>query len=184
VGGLSWYSAGGGGALNFGVLIGGDSSLDTTSGNVSLRGDVRGTYTNGAGVVLGNAPSGTTTGNVLLSTTSGNISITGIGYDAANNVSGWRHGVLVTAKNANEQTTVKTTSGTITIDGQATFTTAVTDSSGLQLQNGLSNSVVSVVSQSGAINLRGSNTKESTQYLNGIRITAMTVRTATQATFS
>ena len=175
INGLSWDSGVTTGIQNAGVLIAGGSTLSTTSGNLSIDGHLNGRYSNGLGVVIGNTPSGSTTGNVLLSTTSGNISITGTGTDAANSGTGWRHALLLYVKNATEQVTVRSTSGSITLDGQGQFSSAAlagSDSSGLQIQSSSTTSPIKVVSQSGQITLRGSNTLESSQYLNGIRLTS------------
>ncbi|MCE2860311.1 MAG: filamentous hemagglutinin N-terminal domain-containing protein, partial [Oxalobacteraceae bacterium] len=173
--GLNFDSGSTTGTRNIGVLISGGSSLSTTSGSITIDGQVKGRYTNGLGVHLGNTLSSSTTGNVSLSTTTGSISIVGTGTDAANSGSGWRHAVSLFAKNAGEQVNVSSTSGNITIDGRGQFTSAAlatNNSAGLLLMSNNATAGVSVVSRSGAITLRGSNTLESSQYLNGFDLIA------------
>lgn len=152
------------GVVSRGVLVR-NSSITTTSGNIDIVGTVRGAFDNGLGVYL--QANG---GNTTLQTGAGTITITGTGSDDNTSGSGWRHAVVLGSDTAGHGLTVRSTSGAIALNGTATFTDAKTnDTAGLQFQAGTTTSTIQVVSQSGDISLKGSNSQEAGVNENAIR---------------
>lgn len=166
------------GTRNFGVWIDRGSTLQATSGAITIKGILRGDYANGAGTLIGTVSGGA--GNVTVQTVTGAINVTGEGADNANVIAGatgWRMGLLLQGANANDQVVVKSDSGAINLTGSGNFSRALFgEASGLAFQNSVTTNSVQVTSQSGAINLRGSISNEATYaYTHGIRFTATDV---------
>jgi len=160
---------GDGGGINQGVRIY-NSNISSGAGDIDIIGSINGKFTNGTGVDIRSQTSA-----LSIESTTGNINITGTGEDTAGTNSGWRHGIVIISDGAaSRDVNIKTVSGDITLDGTANFqNTTNTDSSGLQLQTRSTLSNINVVSQSGNINLLGTNTNNTQgTYTAGIRLTA------------
>ena len=145
--------------INYGLNIE-NSSISTGIGSVTIIGDVNGRYAVGIGLRI--AASSSTTS---ITSTSGSINLTGIGYDQTTNGNSWRIGNLITGLSASIKTIISSSSGNILVEGNANFTATVDDKEGLSIGGS-----TEVVSQTGNINLVGTNTLESPgQFCNSIR---------------
>ncbi len=169
--GISNYSSGSVGVAK-GVAIHNGSIVSTDAGQLSIRGELKSTsnFTNGVGLWIGHnfsaTPPPTNNGSATLSTTSGAITLSGIGADSGG--SSWRNGLMAATNAAGDQISIRSISGAITLDGQANFSAATTDTVGLLFQvDGMA-----VTSQTGAITLRGSNSQETVSSESALRFTA------------
>ena len=166
IAGYSWNSANTNGN-NYGIDID-FTSINTAAGNIEIDGYLNGLYFTGSGTRID-----ARTGPISINTTSGNILIKGFGGDAAGSTGvGWRHSLLLYSTNNTPSypLTIKTVSGNISLNGTAAFNgSTVNDAEGITL--GSTNaSGVNVVSQTGSIEINGSNTRANTgQFCNGIR---------------
>ncbi len=156
------------GVSSYGVVISG-SSITSTSGNINVTGSINGAFDTGAGVQLQTGGS-----NTVLQTGSGTLTINGSGSDNNTAGSGWRHGVRIKVDTTGHGVTLRSDSGAIDLLGTASFSDArTTDTSGLQFQ--ADSGPIQVVSRSGAIALRGSNTQDAARDENAIRFAAQNV---------
>jgi autotransporter-associated beta strand protein len=161
------------GSSNSGVNIE-NSSISSTSGSITIYGDVLGRYTNGVGTSIKSSTSATS-----ISTTSGSINIGGWGSDQATNGNGFRFGAIITGFSSTSKTIISSVSGNIQIEGNANFTATINDKEGL----GIGGST-EIISRSGNISLRGTNTLESSgQYCNSIRFDASNVANSIRVGF-
>jgi hypothetical protein len=138
--------------------------VSSNSGSILLDGSLNGKFTNGIACNMeANA------GPIIIQSTSGSIQINGNGTDAAGTSSGWRHGIRLSGT-ANYGVTIKTTSGSILIDGSANYINNTgTDSEGVALF-ATATDRLKIISLTGAITIKGSNTKENLgQMSNSIR---------------
>ncbi len=152
--------------------------VSSTSGSIFIDGTLNGKFTNGiASNMEANA------GPIIIQSTSGSIQINGNGTDATGTSSGWRHGIRLSGT-ANYGVTIKTTSGSILIDGSANYINNTgTDSEGVALF-ATATDRLKIISQSGAITIKGSNTKESLgQMSNSIRFGVVDVSNAIRIGF-
>ncbi len=167
IAGYSWNSANTNGN-NYGIDID-FTSINTAAGNIEIDGYLNGLYFTGSGTRID-----ARTGPISINTTSGNILIKGFGGDAAGSTGvGWRHSLLLYSTNNTppHTLTIKSISGNISLNGTAAFNgSTVNDAEGITL--GSTNaSGVNVVSQTGSIEINGSNTRANTgQFCNGIRL--------------
>ncbi|MDC0435806.1 autotransporter-associated beta strand repeat-containing protein, partial [Pelagibacteraceae bacterium] len=156
-----------------------NTTINSTSGNISITGtnasSIRADYA--AGIWIGGAFHGNGSsfnGDVSIETGAGSISLTANASDT--NVStGWRHGIALITRYANENVTVKTNSGNITFDATANYQSNTSDQSAFQIQTVGSSSDIKVISQTGDITIIAemlSTQEDDGQYENGIRITA------------
>ena len=168
--GISYVTQTISGTSNQGVLIE-NSSINSGAGTIAIEGNVNGKYKYGFGILITSASS-----NTSITSTTGSIWITGMGQDEIGTDSGYRHAVFFNASNTFD-ISVKSTSGAITLDGNAAFTFAtVQDKSGLQIQVNHLDSFVQVVSQLGNISIKGTNPDDSDgQYNNAIRFVSANV---------
>ena len=152
------------GNLNYGIHIL-NASITSTSGNIEIKGELLGRFTNALGARIESS----STGSSSITTGSGNININGVGSDASSTDTGWRHGLYVSSESAAFPMSITSGSGNITMEGNASFTSTLNDKEGLVLTgNGLK-----ITSTSGNIALKGTNSLESSgQYSNAIRIAA------------
>jgi autotransporter-associated beta strand protein len=160
VSGLSWNTTDDDG-LNYGINIE-NSNISTQTGSITIAGEVMGRYANGVGTRII-----ATSSNNTISTTSGSITITGTGSDQTTNGNAYRHGVVIHSQSNLIKTSVSSLSGNISATGTANFTATINDKEGLII----SGTGVEIVSQTGNIELKGSNVLESSgQYSNSIRL--------------
>ncbi len=160
---------GDGNGFNQGVRIY-NSNISSGAGNIDIIGSINGKFTNGIGVDIRSQTSA-----LNIESITGNINITGAGEDTVGTFSGWRHGIVMLADGgASRDVNIKTVSGDITFDGTANFqNTTNSDSSGVQFQTTTTLSNINVVSQSGNINLLGTNTNNTQgTYTAGTRLFA------------
>ncbi|MDQ2778272.1 MAG: filamentous hemagglutinin N-terminal domain-containing protein, partial [Pseudomonadota bacterium] len=174
--GLSYSTGTNNGTFNYGVLLDTGTSLSTSSGNVAINGQLRGTYVNGAGVWIGSPFGASSAGNVSVSTGSGSLTVTGNGQDQSGSGTGWRHAVMLMSTQAGNVVTLRSGSGAITLNGAGAFGTGsndyTNDSSGVQFQVNATTGSVQVVSTSGAITISGQNTQQASQNENAVRLAA------------
>jgi hypothetical protein len=158
------------GNVNYGIELD-RMSLQTSSGTIELNGSSDGKYVYGSGIWIS-----AITGSTSISSTSGSISIFGIGNDMSGTDNGFRHGTMLLAKNG-FGIEIKSTSGVITLEGSSLSSYAATqDKSGIQLQVDDTVSTLQIVSQTGNINIKGSNLDDGDgQYNNAIRFSASDV---------
>lgn len=157
--GLSWNSGADAGE-NYGVSIE-NASITSQAGSISIIGEVKGRFTYGMGTRIFS-----TTGNNTINSSSGNILITGTGSDQTTNGNGWRVGTYIHSQSSTLKNTISSTSGTISIQGTANFTATVNDKEGVILAG----TGLSVVSRTGQIEIKGSNSLETSgQFSNSIR---------------
>jgi autotransporter-associated beta strand protein len=160
--GLSWDTANNGGTSNYGINIE-NASISSSAGNISIDGLLKGRYSNGSATRIGSS-----TSTNLISSTSGTITIFGTGMDESTNGNSWRNAVVIYSNSTSLNNTISSVSGNITIEGNANFTASVNDKEGIAL-GGLG---LKIVSQTGNIAIKGSNTLESSgQFCNSIRLT-------------
>ncbi len=170
--GLSWNSNSNSG-VNYGVHVI-NSSISSASGNIEINGEVTGRYTNGNGTRI-EATSGTTS----ITATTGSIIIRGTGSDQAPNDNSFRFGAIIKGFSSTSKTIISSVSGNIQIEGNANFTATINDKEGL----GIGGST-EIISRSGNISLRGTNTLESSgQYCNSIRFHASDVTNSIRVGF-
>jgi hypothetical protein len=147
------------GTKNIGIWLDTGTALTTTSGSITVAGDVLNKFSSGTGVMLGGR-AGSAAGNVLITSGSGAITLTGTGMDSAGGGTGQRDALTLTAHAPGDQTIVRSTSGAITLNGAATFSNnnyANGDTAGIRLESDTATGQVGVVSQRGTITLNGSN---------------------------
>jgi filamentous hemagglutinin family protein len=150
------------GTNNVGIWLDTGTSLTTTSGAITIAGDLLGKYASGTGVMLGGR-SGSAAGNVLITSGSGTIAITGTGTDVAGGSTGQRDALTLVARAAGDQTIVSSDSGAITLNGAASFLSnnyANGNTAGVRMESDTATGQVGVVSHNGAITITGSNTLE------------------------
>ncbi|MCF8416089.1 MAG: hypothetical protein K9G40_07580, partial [Crocinitomicaceae bacterium] len=144
---------------NYGINIQ-NSVVSSAAGSIYLAGGLNGLYTTGSGVNIYN------TSATSITSTTGAISVYGYGTDAPTNGNGPR-----TATTINGSVSIKSVSGNISIIGEAAFAATVNDKEGLNVAFG-----AAICSQTGNINLRGTNTLETSgQYTNSIRFNAQDI---------
>ena len=150
--GFSYYS-GSTMSFNNGLKLD-NTSISSNSGSIFLDGSLNGKFTNGiASNLEANA------GPISIQSTSGSIQIKGNGTDMAGTSSGWRHGIRLSGT-ANYGVTIKTTSGSILIDGSANYINNTgTDSEGVALF-ATTTDRLKIIFITGAITIKRSNTKE------------------------
>ncbi len=145
--------------FNYGIDVR-NSIISSGSGNIYINADLYGLYTNGFGLRI----YGTTTTSIT--STSGSIQLRGYGGDGTTNGNLMRLACAVFGS-----VSIKSTSGAISITGDAEFAATVNEKTGLYLGDG-----AVVASQTGNITLRGTNTLETSgQYCNSIRFEATDV---------
>lgn len=165
--GMSYVTSTNSGYSNYGIEFD-KLTLVTGSGSIELNGNVNGKYLYGGGIWLA-----ASTGATSISSTTGSVSILGNGADELGSASSFRHGIMLMAKNG-YGLEVKTTSGELILNGTAQFSFSTdSDKSGLQLQVDGITSSLKLVSQSGNISIKGTNSDEGDgQYNNAIRFSA------------
>jgi hypothetical protein len=171
---LSWESSDNDG-VNYGIYID-NYTISSGSGSISINGSLNGRFTIGVATRIF-----ASTGSVSISTTSGGISINGTGADQINNGNSWRVGTFISGTSNTVSATVSSVSGAISINGNANFSATINDKEGLIL----SGNGVSIVSQTGNLELKGSNSLESSgQYSNSIRFAPSNVTNAIRIGFN
>jgi filamentous hemagglutinin family protein len=155
----------------FGALVHADTLLQTGSGAITLTGVIESSarFNRGGGLWMGTTLGAVAaTGDVRIFSDSGAISLYGIGADAAG--FGVRLGLAIRNEFSTDDTLIRSVSGPILLDGQANFLDATTTgTSGLHLANDTTGSQLHVVSQTGDITLRGSNSQEAGSRENALR---------------
>jgi autotransporter-associated beta strand protein len=161
--------------VNYGINIE-NSTISSSTGNITMNGSLEGRYTLGTALLI-NSNNSTNS----ITSTSGVITIFGSGADDSGNGNGWRNSVVVNSSSPTESNTISTVSGNISIEGEAAFTATVNDKEGLILAG----SGLRIVSQSGNITIKGSNSLETSgQYCNSIRLAADNVTNAIRIGFN
>ncbi|MBD0779933.1 gliding motility-associated C-terminal domain-containing protein [Maribacter sp. ANRC-HE7] len=159
--------------INYGIRID-DYTISSQAGNISLNGSLTGRYTNGSATSIDAA-----TGNVAITSTTGSITINGTGADQTTNGNSWRSATRITSSGA-FSTIISSVSGNIAINGAAQFNATINDKEGVVI----SGSNTAIVSQTGAIEIKGSNTRESDgQYSNSIRFASTNTTNAIRIGF-
>ena len=136
-----------------------NSVISSGAGDIYVNANLSGKYSNGFGLRI----YGTTTTSIT--STSGSIQLVGTGQDATTNGNLARYACAVFGS-----VSIKSTSGAISITGNAAFTASVNDKTGLYIGNG-----AVVASQTGNITLLGTNTLETQnpgQLCNSVRFEA------------
>ena len=154
-------------AINSGNNIGlklDNTTISSGSGSIKIDGNLNGKFTNGIACSIE-----ALTGPISILSTSGSINLSGNGWDAVGTASGWRHGILLSGT-TNHGVSVKSTSGSILIEGTATYNNNTTnDCEGVALFASTTDRL-KITSQSGTISIKGNNSKENLgQYSNAIR---------------
>lgn len=162
----------------FGVIIQSNAVLSATKGNITIDGTLASSlnFNYGAATWIGhknNVTTASSSGNVSITSTTGNIAIKGAGNDYAGGGTDYRHGLAIVNSFSGEHILISSTTGFITLDGSASFATNSSDCSGLQLHTAVSGATIKVISQSGTISLKGSNTQEGVTGSNAIRFAGL-----------
>ena len=148
--------------FNFGIDVI-NSVISSGSGDIYFNADLYGRYTNGFGLRIHGYSSSSP---LSITSTSGSIQLRGYGVDATTNGNQVRYACAVFGL-----VTIKSTSGAISITGDAAFAATVNEKTGLYIGDG-----AVVASQTGNITLRGTNTLETSgQYSNSVRFNATDV---------
>jgi gliding motility-associated-like protein len=160
-------------ANTFGLIIQSNAVLSSAAGNITIEGTLErsANFNYGAATWIGhknNVATASSSGNVTITSTTGNISIKGTGNDYAGGGTDYRHGLAIVNSYSGEHILISSISGNVTLNGSASFATNSSDCSGLQLHTAVSGSTVKVISQSGTISLKGSNTQEGVTGANAI----------------
>jgi trimeric autotransporter adhesin len=164
------------GVRNHGILIDGGTTLTTTSGSITLIGDLNGKYNIGNGVRIGTPSVVQVAGNISITSDTGAINISGSGEDKAGGINGQRHALVLHSNVTGSIITVRTGSGAINLTGTAAFGAEgdfSNDNSGILLATNESTGSVNVVSTTGAITLRGENSQQANQNENAIRFSTV-----------
>ena len=161
--GYSYDTADDDGTTNYGVNIE-NSSISSAAGNIYIQGLLKGRYTNGTAVRINSS-----TSSNAISSTSGTITIVGTGTDQTTNGNSWRNAVAIFSTSNSISNTISSVSGNISIEGTANFSATHNDKEGLAVGG----TGLKIVSQTGNITLKGSNSLETSgQYCNSIRLAA------------
>jgi autotransporter-associated beta strand protein len=150
--------------VNYGITID-NYSISSETGNITIDGSLNGRYSSGVATNIS-----ATIGSVSISTTTGAISIFGTGSDQVTNGNSWRVGTYIKGTSSTIATTISSVSGNISINGTANFAATFNDKEGIVIAG----SSVSIVSQTGNIEIKGTNSLESSgQYCNSIRFSPL-----------
>jgi fibronectin-binding autotransporter adhesin len=163
-----------GGVLNIGLGIL-NSSIQSTTGSITLIGTLAGDYAIGAGISFGTNQDAVDS-QVTISSTDGNISITGTASESASNYSTGdvnedvKIGIAVITKQSDDYVKFISTSGDISLDGSFSSSIATsTNSSGILLQT--YDGIIEITSQTGNITIDGAHANEDKgTNVNGIKL--------------